>query len=107
MYYEANNGNNEYEKNDIIVYKMKKYVISHRVINKTNEGYITKGDANNNIDSRLVSYKEVLGKGKNWSIPYLGYYADYIYRNKKIILIIIILLSIESMVEKYKNKKDV
>ena len=59
-------------------------VATHRVVrvvpdedDPTVLRYATKGDANENEDGRLVHYKNVLGVPK-FSIPYLGYVANYI-----------------------------
>lgn len=89
-------GTQEYKNNDIVVFKSTKYLISHRIVEITDDGFITKGDANKNIDSNKVYFNKALGKGTNWSIPYIGYYADFIYKNKWILVIILIILIINS-----------
>lgn len=86
----------DYKNNDIVVFKSTKYLISHRIVEITDDGFITKGDANKNIDSNKVYFNKALGKGTNWSIPYIGYYADFIYKNKWILVIILIILIINS-----------
>ena len=58
-------------------------VATHRVVEvivDEDDGevrYRTKGDANQNEDAKLVHYKNVIGKPV-FSIPYLGYVANYI-----------------------------
>ncbi len=47
--------------NDIITYKSGKDFITHRVIEKTEDNLITKGDANTSKDSPITS-KDVVGK---------------------------------------------
>ncbi|MFR5856624.1 MAG: signal peptidase I, partial [Bacilli bacterium] len=79
----------DFKADDILVYKTKKHIISHRIVDIVDEGFITKGDANNSIDNNLVNKNQVLGKGTNWSIPYLGYYADFIYTHKYLLYIAI------------------
>lgn len=86
----------DYKINDIVVFKSTKYLISHRIVEITNDGFITKGDANKNIDSNKVYFNKALGIGTNWSIPYIGYYADFIYKNKWILVIILIILIVNS-----------
>ena len=100
LYYKEIN-TNEYKKNDIVVFKSKKYLISHRIVEITNDGFITKGDANKNIDINKVIFTKALGKGTNWSIPYIGYYADFIYKNKWILVIVLVILIINSKLSNY------
>lgn len=88
----------KYEINDIVVFKSKNYLISHRIVEIKNDGFITKGDANKNIDSNKVLFNKALGIGTNWSIPYIGYYADFIYKNKWILLLVLVILIINSKI---------
>lgn len=81
LYYE-NYDINDFKKGDILVYKTKKHIVSHRVVKRVNNGFITKGDANKTIDRKVVKSTQILGKGTNFSIPYIGYYGDYIYHHK-------------------------
>ena len=81
LYYE-NYDINDFKKGDILVYKTKKHIVSHRVVKRVNNGFITKGDANKTIDKKKKKSTQILGKGTNFSIPYIGYYGDYIYHHK-------------------------
>ena len=47
--------------NDIITYKNKGDFITHRVVEKSDNNYITKGDANNTRDGAITS-DEIVGK---------------------------------------------
>lgn len=99
----------EYKENDIVVFKSNKYLVSHRIVEKNKDGFITKGDANKNIDSNVLSYNKALGKGTNWSIPYIGYYADFIYKNKRYLYITLVILIINRIISNYveeDNEKD-
>ncbi len=54
---------NNYEKEDIITYQVENsYFITHRIIQTTEEGYITKGDANNTEDKAIVKQEQIQGK---------------------------------------------
>ena len=53
--------NQEIEKYDIILYKHDNILITHRVINITDEGYITRGDNNTNNDDWVVSDADIMG----------------------------------------------
>lgn len=49
------------KENDIITYKSGEDFVTHRVIKKTNEEIITKGDANNSED-KPITLNDVVGK---------------------------------------------
>lgn len=102
LYYHQTELNN-IDENDILVFQSKDHIISHRVVEKLNNGFITKGDANNSADPSEIYYNQILGKGTNWCIPWLGYYADFIYRHKLILMIPILAIIIDII---YNKKKD-
>lgn len=98
----------EFKKNDVLVYTTRDHIISHRIVEISEDGFITKGDANTNIDSNEVFEEQILGKGTNWCIPYLGYYTDYIYHHKYLLYISVVLLVIDLTNDYYKtHKKEV
>ena len=75
--------------------------------------YITKGDANNSIDSREIQKSDILGK-MIVKIPYLGYVIDFVRKPIGFVLIIIIpavviindeIRKIWKEIKKFKNKK--
>ena len=95
----------KFEKGDILVFQTKEHIVSHRIIDKKNDNFITKGDANKSIDSKQVKKEQILGRGTNWSIPYLGYFADFIYTNKYILFISVSFISIDLLNDWYVNFK--
>lgn len=104
LYYEKIDLQN-FEKNDILVYKTKDHIISHRIVDVIDDNFITKGDANNSVDNSLVNKTQVLGKGTNWSIPYLGYYADFIYTHKYLLYISLFVIIFDLLNDFYNNHK--
>ena len=55
--------NNDYKKGDIITYDYESnYLVTHRIIEKNNEGFITKGDNNNSEDNELIKLENIKGK---------------------------------------------
>lgn len=46
--------------------------VTHRIVEITEEGFITKGDANEDIDMSIVKPQQVVGRAE-FVIPYLGY----------------------------------
>ena len=94
LYYE-NIEIDKLNKGDILVYQLNNHTISHRIEEITENGFITKGDNNLSLDTYEVLKPQVIGKGTNWSIPYLGYYADFIYNHKYLIVIAVGLITID------------
>lgn len=97
---------NDFKEKDILVYELKDHIISHRVIEHLDNGFITKGDANDSYDSSIVSDNQVLGRGTNWSIPLLGYYADFIFRHKYILKILLSIGIIDLFVDYLIKRKE-
>lgn len=64
------------KEGDVIAYKKGgNTLITHRVISKTREGLVTKGDANHHSDGISVTEHNFTGKTIG-SIPYLGYFLN-------------------------------
>lgn len=95
----------DFKINDILVYKTKDHIISHRIVNIVDDGFITKGDANNSVDNNLINKNQVLGKGTNWSIPYIGYYADFIYTHKYLLYISLSIIVVDLLNDFYRDHK--
>lgn len=95
----------QYEIGDILVYKLEDHIISHRIYDITENGIITKGDANSAYDSLLIKKEQILGEGTNWCIPLIGYYADFIYSHKIVLWISFLIVSIDVITEKNRGEK--
>lgn len=65
------------QTDDIIAYERNDISVVHRVIEVTEEGYRTKGDANSTRDMGKVTESQVLGKYL-FSIPAAGYLLSWI-----------------------------
>ncbi|EQK40486.1 signal peptidase I [[Clostridium] bifermentans ATCC 638] len=79
--------------NDIVTYKDNEgVIITHRVIEETDEGYITKGDNNNVNDADILKEENIIGEVK-FSIPKVGYVMNLL-SNPKAIAIEIIFLAV-------------
>lgn len=104
LYYEKINID-EFDEGDILVYQTKEHIISHRIMDINENGFITKGDINNSVDNYLVSDEQILGKGTNWSIPFIGYYADYIYSHKYLLYISLGIIIVDLCNDVYKEHK--
>ena len=85
-----------YEKiqcSDVIAFESGNTLVLHRVIQRTDEGLITKGD-NNQVDDGMTT-TEVNYVGKNLgAIPYLGYFVFWIQtRRGKLMFIAVLMFS--------------
>ena len=79
--------------NDIVTFRDNEgVIITHRIIEETNEGYITKGDNNNVNDADVLKEKNIIGEVK-FSIPKVGYVMNLL-SNPKSIAIEMILLAV-------------
>ena len=96
----------DFKKDDILVYQLNEHIVSHRIVNINEYGFETKGDNNNSSDSYIVDKNNVIGRGNNWSIPYIGYYADFIYNHKYLLIVMIILSYFNIWFNSKKDKKD-
>ena len=52
----------EYQKDDIITFENDGSYVTHRIVECQEEGFVTKGDANNAVDSDIVQKSDVVGK---------------------------------------------
>lgn len=64
----------DYEVDEIVIYHTGSYV-THRIVEETESGYITKGDANNAADSEITD-SQIVGK-VIVIIPKMGYVTDF------------------------------
>lgn len=53
----------EYEINDVVTYCVDgRYLVTHRITEKKQDGFVTKGDNNNTVDSQVVAKDKIEGK---------------------------------------------
>ncbi|CEN80571.1 signal peptidase I [Paraclostridium sordellii] len=79
--------------NDIVTYKDNEgVIITHRIIEETDEGYITKGDNNNVKDAGILKAENIIGKVK-FSIPKIGYVMNFL-SDSKVVAIQMVFLAI-------------
>ncbi|MBQ6496810.1 MAG: signal peptidase I [Firmicutes bacterium] len=60
------------EENDIVAFRTGGSLVTHRLVKDTEDGWITKGDANDSEDPWRITNEQLLGKTVFW-IPVLGY----------------------------------
>lgn len=55
-------GQKSYSVGDVITFERRDSIVTHRIVGETDEGFITKGDANNAVDEDVVSMDQVVGR---------------------------------------------
>lgn len=51
-----------YQQGDVITYQCDGGLVTHRIVESRTEGFVTRGDANNAVDSGLVTSEKIVGK---------------------------------------------
>ncbi|MFW5780075.1 MAG: signal peptidase I [Bacillota bacterium] len=96
-----------YEKDDVVTFTKDNMLITHRIIEVTEEGYITKGDANT-VDDGEIYFEQIEGKVV-LIIPKIGLVVKHIMTPYGIFICIIVILVfavIQSNKTEGKNKKE-
>lgn len=65
------------QPNDIITFKMDNEIVTHRIVEKTQEGFITQGDNNSVQDSEIITEENIIGK-VIFDIPKAGYITQFL-----------------------------
>ena len=91
------------EENDIIVYKENDNYITHRLIKKQKDKYITRGDANNSEDAP-IDKEQVYGIVEK-VIPKVGVWKKVLFSKEVLILGVILVLIIGILIS-LKNKTE-
>jgi len=91
---------NEYQKNDVITFKLKtnpRSLVTHRIIAiqkiKNQNWYKIKGDAVKKPDIQLINQNQIIGK-LAFTIPYLGIPISFAKTQLGVIMIVVIPASI-------------
>ncbi len=67
----------QYAVGDIVTFVSGDSLVTHRIVEETEGGFITKGDANNTEDMEPLSPDQIVGKVV-WSIPAIGIVLEYL-----------------------------
>ena len=96
----------EYESTDIVIFEQDNTLITHRIIEVKEDGFITKGDANNVADEKLIVNDNIKGK-LLFILPNFGAMIEFLKTPLGIFLIVILgflLIEIPSILKKRKEK---
>jgi signal peptidase len=84
---------------DIICFRLSESTsVTHRIINVTDEGFKTKGDANEDPDQGIVEKENIIGK-VIFIIPFIGYLGYFVRTPIGFILLIILPASLIIIME--------
>ena len=95
---------NDIELNDIITYKQGDEFTTHRVIEKYNDTYVTKGDVNNPKDEPITD-EEIVGKLVN-VLPHFGILRKTLFNPLVVVSLIITLFLISYALKKEDKEKE-
>ena len=75
---------------DVICYQATdSMLVTHRIIETNEIGFVTKGDANEEIDNKIVNQKDVVGSVV-LSLPFIGYLGSFIRTPIGFILLLVL-----------------
>jgi signal peptidase I len=102
----------EIEVNDVITFKEgERKLITHRIVEQTKQGFVTKGDNNNVIDSEIVAPDDVVGTHA-FTIPKAGYVSKFVSSPMGITFLILLpllgylLLEIYDLISRFLTRKE-
>lgn len=90
------------EKGDIITFDIGGSFVTHRAVDITEDGIVTKGDANNARDPWIVTDANYYGN-ELFSIPYIGYLIVFIRQH--IIVTVLVIIAI-CLLAKFLRKEE-
>ena len=93
----------EFNDNDIVTYIEGKSFITHRIIEKKEEGFITKGDNNNKSDG-IIQENQIIGRVK-FIIKNVQVWKK-VFKEPKVIISIIITIILFILTISYKEKTN-
>ncbi len=99
---------NKYAVGDVITFSCENSLVTHRIIAADEEGYYTKGDANNTADRMTVNREFITGK-VIFVIPQIGALIGFIRTPIGILcflMLIVFIVELPSIVKLFKTYKD-
>ncbi len=103
----VNKAQDAYEVGDIITFENGSSLTTHRIVGKTETGFITKGDANNTEDTNPVAQERIVGKVV-FSVPKVGLVIGYLKTPMGMLCMVLLgfcLIEIPYLLEKRKNER--
>lgn len=101
-----------YEIGDIITFESGQSFVTHRIVGVNEEGYVTKGDANNVADTSPVIKEKIIGR-VTYNISGIGKFTTWLQSPLGMIIALLVVLlmvfsdRIVSKIKNIKNKKEI
>ena len=98
----------DYEVGNVIMFDNETSFVTHRITQKTEEGFKTKGDANNVEDEWIVKPEKVIGEVV-MTVPAVGFVIDFFKTPGGLIslfLLVFLMYEIPILVKKIKESKE-
>jgi len=101
----------QYEVGDIISFAKETdegvMIITHKVIDVKDDGYVTKGINNPNQDDSIVMHSEIIGEYKGFRIPLIGYMVRVSRTQVGYLLLVVMPLGLIFMFSVYELLKEI
>lgn len=68
----------DYQPGDVITFSKGDQTVTHRIVNQTTNGYITRGDGNQRLDGWRVTEHQIRGE-LLLVVPFYGYFLTFIH----------------------------
>lgn len=94
----------EYKNGDILTYREDGALVTHRIVNVTEDTFTTRGDANN-TDDPPIKKSQAVGK-TIFHIPYLGKVILFIQSPVGLVCVLTILIGLKIMYTLIRTKKE-
>ena len=94
---------NKIEKGDIITFDIGGSFVTHRVVDITEDGVYTKGDANNAKDPWIVTDANYYGK-ELFSVPYIGFLIVFIRQHIIVTVLVIAAVLLTAKILRERRK---
>lgn len=93
----------EYEVGDIVIFEQGSSFVTHRIIEETDGGFVTKGDANNTADSSVLRTDNIKGSFQ-FVIPNVGSFVQFLTSQLGMLVMFVIAILMIELPRKFKPK---
>lgn len=96
-----------YSVGDIVIFSQGDALVTHRIVDETSDGFVTRGDANNSNDIQALDEENIEGV-MLCAVPFIGQVFTFLRTPLGILVLVIIgflLIELPSITELIKTKK--
>lgn len=96
----------ERKQGDVITYRRGNMVVTHRIVEKREEGYCTKGDSNEEEDTGIVSEGQVIGNVIT-VLPWIGYGIVWLRQRRILFFLTVIAAMLFTVRRLWHDRKEI